>query len=196
MKAFAKRRAAQGGTTMMEVLVSIVIVVVGLLGLAGLQSRASVAEMESFQRAQALLLMQDMVDRINANRKNATTYATGTPLGTGGAGIADCTGKTGAALDLCEWNNSLLGAAEEAGGGKVGAMIGARGCVKVLSAAMPRQIQVAVVWQGLNATAASNVSDCGKGAYDAADKTRRVVATQVTIGCLENNPVTLICVTP
>ena len=59
----------QGGTTMMEVLVSIVIVVIGLLGLAGLQSRASVSEMEAFQRAQALVLLQDMVDRINANRK-------------------------------------------------------------------------------------------------------------------------------
>ena len=104
----------QGGTTMIEVLVAIVIVVVGLLGLAGLQSRASVAEMESFQRAQALLLMQDMVDRINANRKNAASYATSTPLGTGNSAV-DCSGKSGKALDLCEWNNSLLGAAETSG---------------------------------------------------------------------------------
>jgi type IV pilus assembly protein PilV len=191
---FAKRRAAQSGTTMMEVLVSIVIVVVGLLGLAGLQSRASVAEMESFQRAQALLLMQDMVDRINANRKNVAAYTTAGTLGTGVA-AADCTGKTGAALDLCEWNNSLLGAAESSAAGKVGAMIGARGCVTMVNATMPRQVQVAVVWQGLNPTASSGASDCGRGSYTV-DKMRRVVTTTVTIGCLENNPVTLICVTP
>jgi len=187
---------AQQGTTMMEVLVSIVIVVVGLLGLAGLQSRASVSEMESFQRAQAILLMQDMVDRINANRKNATSYATATALGTGQS-ASDCTNLTGKALDLCEWNNSLLGAAESSSGGStVGAMIGARGCVKVVQATMPRQIQVAVVWQGLTSTASSAVSDCGKGSYDAADRQRRVVSTTFTIGCLQNDPVSLICVTP
>ena len=189
-------RGAQHGTTMMEVLVSVVIVVVGLLGLAGLQSRASVAEMESFQRAQAILLMQDMVDRINANRKNASLYATATPLGTGQS-VTPCTNLTGKDLDLCEWNNSLLGAAEaSSGGANVGAMIGARGCVKVVQATMPRQIQVAVVWQGLTSTASSAVSDCGRGSYDAADRQRRIVATTFTIGCLENNPVTLICVTP
>jgi type IV pilus assembly protein PilV len=192
----AATRADQRGTTMIEVLVAIVIVVFGLLGLAGLQSRASVAEMESFQRAQALLLMQDMVDRINSNRKNAASYATSTPLGTGNPAGA-CNGLSGMALDKCQWNNALLGAAESAAGGAtVGAMIGARGCVEVTNAAMPRKVQVSVVWQGLTTTAKSNVTACGTGAYDAADKKRRVVSTSVTIGCLQNNPVSLVCVTP
>lgn len=189
--------ARQSGTTMIEVLVAIVIVVVGLLGLAGLQSRATLAEMESFQRAQAILLMQDMVDRINANRKNSMAYATGTsPKGTGNT-KDDCSLLTGAPRDLCEWSNALLGAAETSGGGaSVGAMIGARGCVEVQSATMPRKFLVSVVWQGMNPTASSGVTDCGKGSYDTADKTRRVVSSQVTIGCLQNNPVSLVCVTP
>ena len=45
-----------------------------LLGLAGLQSHATLAEMESFQRAQAILLLQDRIaeglqwfDRIDAD---------------------------------------------------------------------------------------------------------------------------------
>ena len=185
----------QGGTTMIEVLVAIIIVVVGLLGLAGLQSRASVAEMESFQRAQAILLMQDMVDRINANRKNATSYATATPLGTGNA-TGDCGGKSGRDLDWCEWNNALLGAAESSAGNSVGAMIGARGCVEVLNAAMPRQLRVSVVWQGLAKTAKNQATQCGVGAYDSADLQRRVVTTAFTIGCLQNNPATLVCVKP
>ena len=188
-------RHRQGGTTMIEVLVAIVIVVVGLLGLAGLQSRASVAEMESFQRAQALLLMQDMVDRINANRKNASSYGTSSPLGTGNA-AADCTGKTGKDLDLCEWNNSLLGAAETTGGTNVGAMIGARGCVEVVNNTMPRVMRVSVVWQGLAKTAVNQSTQCAMGSYDPANLQRRVVTTTFTIGCLQNNPVTLACVTP
>src|SRR5205814_2345916 len=77
-----RMRQPQSGATMMEVLVSILIVVIGLLGLAGLQSRINLSEMESFQRAQALVLLQDMVDRINANRKNAALYVTTQPLGT------------------------------------------------------------------------------------------------------------------
>jgi type IV pilus assembly protein PilV len=189
----------QSGTTMIEVLVAIVIVVLGLLGLAGLQSRATLAEMESFQRSQALLLMQDMVDRINANRKTAMAYVTGTAAkGTGNAAV-DCAagGLTGADRDLCEWNNALLGAAEtSSGGASVGAMIGARGCVEVQSAVMPRRFLVSVVWQGMNPTAVPGATACGAGAYDAADKTRRVVSTSVTIGCLQNDPVSLVCITP
>ena len=183
----------QGGTSMIEVLVAIVIVVVGLLGLAGLQSRASLAEMESFQRAQALVLMQDMVDRINANRRNTAAYVTGAPLGTGNA-VADCSALNGAPRDRCEWNNALLGAAESQSGTAVGAMIGARGCVEVLSATMPKTYRVAVVWQGLNPTAAPGATACGAGQYGSNELSRRAVTTTITIGCLQNDPVTLACI--
>ena len=187
----------QSGTTMIQVLGGMVIVVLGLLGLAGLQSRATLAEMESFQRAQAILLMQDMVDRINSNRKGSMSYETGTtPKGTGNP-AADCGPlPIGPGRDLCEWNNLLLGAAESANGANVGAMIGARGCIEVQSATMPRRYLVSVVWQGMNPTTSPGATDCGKGSYDSADKTRRVVSSEVTIGCLQNNPVSLICVTP
>ncbi|HUP29608.1 MAG TPA: type IV pilus modification protein PilV [Usitatibacter sp.] len=189
------RPRAQHGTSMIEVLVAIVIVVVGLLGLAGLQSRASLAEMESFQRAQALVLMQDMVDRINANRRNTAAYVTTTPLGTGTGAPADCSGMTVIATrDRCEWSNALLGAAETQGGSQVGAMIGARGCVELLSAAMPRRYRVAVVWQGLNPTAAPGATNCGSGQYGSNELSRRAVTTTITIGCLQNDPVTLACI--
>ena len=189
------QRRAQSGTTMMEVLVSIMIVVIGLLGLAGLQSRASVAEMEAFQRAQALVLLQDMTDRINANRRNAAAYDTGlVPVGTPNS-AAPCTGLNGAPRDLCEWQNGLVGAAESSGGLKVGAMIGARGCVTVVNAAMPRQLQIAVVWQGLVPTAIPGATACGAGQYGD-ERTRRAVTANVIIGCLQNNPATGLCITP
>ena len=186
--------ARQSGATMMEVLVAIIIVIIGLLGLAGLQARMNAAEMESFQRAQALVLLQDIVDRMNANRKNAASYITATPLGTGTAS-ADCSALHDAPLDLCEWNNSLLGATESTGGLKAGAMIGARGCVQqTVGPAMPQTYLVSVVWQGLTPTVAPG-SACGAGLYDAADKTRRAVTATVMIGCLENNALTGVCIT-
>jgi type IV pilus assembly protein PilV len=179
---------------MIEVLVAIVIVVLGLLGLAGLQSRAQLGEAESFQRAQAVVLLQDMVDRINANRKNSMSYVT-TGEGTGKA-EQDCSAMTGATLDLCEWSNALLGASESAGGLKVGAMGGALGCVEALNPNMPREFLVTVAWQGMNDTKAPGAGvTCGQNQYGSETK-RRVMTSHVIIGCLQNNTATGGCITP
>ena len=71
------------GFTMLEVLVSLLIAVVGLLGLLGLQTQAQVSEFESYQRAQALVLANDMVDRIAFNRGTdaAVTWRSDPPPG-------------------------------------------------------------------------------------------------------------------
>lgn len=179
---------------MLEVLVTIIILTIGLLGLAGLQARLQVAEIEAYQRSQAILVLQDMVARINANRKNAANYVTVAPLGEGNA-VQNCAGKTGAALDTCEWGNMLLGAAETSGAQKVGAMIGARGCITNPVVSMPRQIGVAVVWQGFNPTAAPTSTACGAGLYGD-EATRRAMVATIVIGCLQNDPTTGVCVTP
>jgi type IV pilus assembly protein PilV len=183
----------QQGTSMIEVLVSIVIVVLGLLGLAGLQSHATLAEMESFQRAQAILLLQDMVDRINSNRMNAKLYATADPVGTGEA-VKSCAALEAVDRDLCEWRNALLGAAESSGTQQVGAMIGARGCVETLKADMPREFLVSVVWQGVTPTK-EPATACGKGLYGD-ERTRRALTTTIKIGCLHNDPTTGLCLFP
>jgi type IV pilus assembly protein PilV len=182
----------QAGTTMIEVLVAIIIVVVGLLGLAGLQSRVSLAEVESFQRTQAIVLAQDMASRISANRRMGASYVTATPLGTGN-GVQDCSTLAGAPLDLCEWNNELLGAAETIGSANVGAMQGARGCVEAVVATMPRQFKVSVVWRGTVPTVAPGATTCGSGAYTD-DKTRRAVTSTIEIACLQNDPASTLCI--
>ncbi|MDB5928006.1 MAG: type pilus modification protein PilV [Betaproteobacteria bacterium] len=185
-------RIRQSGMTMLEVLITIVIVAFGLLGVAGLQARMHVAETEAYQRAQATMLLRYMTDRINANRKNGMSYVTASALG---GALQDCSGLSGGALDLCEWNNLLAGASETKGGQSVGGMIAARGCVFNTVASMPRQFTVAVVWQGLSPTVASSATTCGSGTY-ADDKTRRAMVAPITIGCLQNDPNTGLCVTP
>lgn len=146
-----RARARHAGFTMIEVLVTLVILVVGLLGLIGLQARTQQAELESYQRGQALVLLQDMVSRMNANRigsKGASYATTGlTPAYVGNGTVAPTplstcaaptTPATIAAYDLCDWGNALIGAAEVSSGGTcttgsgagcIGAMVGARGCV-------------------------------------------------------------------
>lgn len=189
-----RARRGQRGTSMIEVLVSIVIVVLGLLGLAGLQTQASLSEMESFQRAQAVVLLQDMVDRLNANRFNAMSYVTVDPVGTGSA-VQDCSVLADHQRDLCEWSNALLGAAESSGGTQVGAMIGARGCVTAIQPNMPREFEIAIVWQGINSTKEPGTA-CGAGQYGADERKRRAVTARVIIGCLQNNPATGLCMFP
>lgn len=182
-------RRGAAGFTMLELLVSMVIVLLGVLGLAGLIVRSNQAELESYQRIHALVLAQDMGDRINANRRVATCYsngATGVELGTGSGGPPACltgepTQQYQADQDLAAWHNQLLGSAEVLSGANVGAMIGARGCITQIDAAT-QIYMVSVAWQGLVATAASG-NTCGQGQYGA-ENLRRVVTVQVRIGDL------------
>ena len=183
------------GATLIEVLVTIGILSVGLLGVAALQGRMQQVQAESYQRAHAVLLLQDMVDRINANRYDALDYVTTQALGTGNP-VQDCSGLSGAAFDLCEWNDALLGISEStASGQQAGGMIDARGCIANVVATMPREFVVAVTWQGLAPTVAPTATACGQGLYGD-ERTRRALVAHVTIGCLQNDPATGLCVTP
>ncbi|OGT03537.1 MAG: type IV pilus modification protein PilV [Gallionellales bacterium RBG_16_57_15] len=169
------------GFSMIEVLITIVILMIGLLGLAGLQTKALTAQMEAYQRSQALILLKDMVDRISANRKNALSYVTELNP----AASCPTAGATVASVDLNEWCNALLGAAEVQDTAKVGAMIGARGCITQTVApasGVPSQYLVAVAWQGLNSTAIPAIT-CGQNQYGN-EALRRVVALPVTIADL------------
>lgn len=181
--------ALQRGGTLIEVLISIVLVLVALLGTAGLIARSGQTEMESYQRGQALTLLQDMVSRLNANRQVIGCYASGTNatvMGTATVPPAACTSGTDAqravaAADLAAWSAALLGSAEADGSNKVGAMIGALGCIEAIDAAT-QTYRVTVAWQGLARTAAPALP-CGQNRYGH-DANRRAVSVQVRIGVL------------
>lgn len=172
----------QIGVSLIEVLVTIVILAIGLLGFAGLQSKLQVSEMESYQRSQALILLQDMASRVATNRNNAAAYATSTPLGAG----MTCPdpGTARQTIDAAEWCNALQGAAETSGSTTVGAMIGGRGCVEDMGGGVYR---LTVAWQGL-VPVSSPAVPCGKDSYDGGactgDLCRRAVSTIVRIANL------------
>jgi type IV pilus assembly protein PilV len=182
--------AGQRGSTMLEVLVTLLILAFGMLGLAGLQSKMRLTELEAYQRAQAVVLMSDMVERIYTNRANAANYVTGTasPLGIGDTQPATCSSLgVGTARDQCEWSNALKGGAETQSALKLGAMMGGRGCVEQLQATNPAAgvctpgiYRVTVAWQGLVQTAAPALT-CGSGLYGSGNLQRAISAT-VTVG--------------
>lgn len=186
----------QFGFGMVEVLVTLVILMVGLLGLAGVMVQSQRSEMESYQRVQALILLQDMVGRLNANRKVASCYAytntSGTPyLGvsataTPGCGAGTTVQNAQALQDMTDWSNLLSGAAEMSAGNKIGGMTGARGCISYTAGSEVTDINgaaiagsgiytVAVAWQGLGNTAVA-LPNCATGLYGSNDAARRVVS--------------------
>lgn len=194
--------STQRGASLIEVLVTVVIILLGLLGLAGLHSRLQSAEMESYQRSQALMLLDDMSNRLSINRGAAPAYATGAPVATPlGAGIVCPTAvATVADRDLADWCALLQGASETTGAGanRVGAVIGGRGCIETVDAGT-RVYRVTVAWQGLTPLNAPPAAiTCGANAYNSADAgspcvndlCRRYVTTVVRFAALNVNPPT------
>ena len=102
-------KTSQQGVGLIEILISLVVIAIGLLGLAALQGKAQYAEMESYQRSQALFLLQDMASRLRANRADRESYITTQ---------ADCSNRTNLPVvdkDLCDWSKALKGDFEKQG---------------------------------------------------------------------------------
>lgn len=181
----------QRGMLLIEVLVSIFIAAIALLGTVTMMAKSSRSEMESYQRVQALTLVQDMVSRINANRQVADCYSNGTTGLTAGnvsTVLPTCSSgttsqSTTANNDLTAWQNSLRGAAETNGGSKIGAMIGAVGCVQRIGTVV-QVYRVTVAWQGLVATTAPQLT-CGQGQFGN-DSQRRAVSVEIQMANLSS----------
>jgi len=192
-------RSSSKGFSMVEVMVTLIIILVGLLGIAGLQIKAQVSELESYQRAQALILMSDIVDRMNINRITAPCFeitsntSNGTPfIGAAGAGhigtptctISTAAYNTQAVATLNTLDNLLKGAAEVLDGSSVGAMIGARACISYDPATELGGVSgtglytVIVTWQGMSDLIAPANMNCAVGLYGGELK-RRAVSTTV-----------------
>ena len=180
-------RLGQRGVSMIEVLVTIFILVIALMALGRLQARLQVSEMESYQRAQALILVKDMASRMLANRRNAASYVTSSPLG----GSSDCptSGTARRDADWAEWCDLLKGAGErDASSARVGAMLGGRGCI--VSTGLADEYRITVAWQGLiPVSLPANSPACGSGSYNGTgtsacinDLCRRIVSTLVRVG--------------
>ncbi len=164
---------------MIEVLIAILVTAFALLALAGLQGGAMVGEIEAYQRSQALILAQDMTNRINANRGNAAAYVLPGYIG----GAADCPNPAGTAVvdrDLCQWKAALDGTSELTIAAKrVGGATNAHGCIVQTA---PNSYLVSVVWQGSQRTRDA-INLCASAAFPA-DGTRRAVTVPLTIATL------------
>lgn len=100
------------GIALIEVLVAVLVLGVGLLGVASTQVVALQMNSQSQSRSQAVLLAEDMLDRIRANPDNPADYALAQSNAQGANG-GNCSSSfvpanaTVADNDIDAWENSL-----------------------------------------------------------------------------------------
>lgn len=104
--------ATQSGLGLIEILVTVLVLGIGILGVASTQVVSLQMNSQSQSRSQAVLLAEDLLDRIRANPGNPAAYA----LTAGNAQGADngaCdtsfvpANANVAANDIAAWENSL-----------------------------------------------------------------------------------------
>ena len=182
------------GTTLMEVLVSVFVLSVGVLGVAGLQITAKRSNFEATQRATAVALAQDIVERMRSNAEQLGTYTNaGAGRTIGGASMpvtdcsTDCAPDILAQYDLYELEQAANGVAEQVAGNNVGGLTLPTTCITGPDGG-PGIYSVAIAWRGMTKLSDPATDACGSGSgkYDTVGATevdvyRRLLLMQVYI---------------
>ena len=97
---------------MVEVLVAIVVLSIGLLGLAGLQTASLKANDSAYQRSQASIMANEILDRMRANAVGLQAGFYDDPYGGGaptdpGCSASGCSVATMAQYDVYYWETAL-----------------------------------------------------------------------------------------
>ena len=102
------------GFTLIEVLIAVLVLSIGLLGLAALQANGLRSNFGAYTRSQAVILVNDMADRIRANPTAATANFYDNINGPAGDPntclAADCTIAQIALYDTAVWYDNLQNA--------------------------------------------------------------------------------------
>ncbi|MEO2266364.1 type IV pilus modification protein PilV [Pseudoalteromonas sp. YIC-656] len=170
----------QQGFTLLETLIAFIVLVFGLLGAVALQARAKQATYDSMQRAAALGVAQDIVERIKANPLGAQAGAYNLTISSNdgvGSGFAscinvDCDPGGLAAYDAEQWRRAIRGQEN------TGALADATVCIEAALAAEQLNIDVTITWasrQELGSSADAGISKQGCGGNT---NTRRMLAME------------------
>lgn len=203
-------RGAQG-FSMMEILITMIIIMLGLLGIVALQAKAVQAEMESYQRSQALIMLDDIVDRMNVNRTTVngcfaftTDTTNGTPFigaaGAGHLGTPSCAASTSNYNTLADnainqLDDLLKGTQESidvAGETQTaGGIVDARACISYDSstelggASGTGLYTITLSWQAMSELIVP-AANCGNGLYGTETR-RRAVTTSLRFAVLRGS---------
>ena len=159
------RISRTSGFSLIEVLIAVIILAIGLLGIAGLQVTSKRTSFEALQRVTAVMLAQDIVERMRANKAQLSTYTaaadvTGTLTAPGtNCTSAACTPAQIVTYDLYQWQQAIVGASETKGGANTGGLILPTGCIT--AGANTGEVTVAIAWRGLTKLSNPGINTCG-----------------------------------
>ena len=108
-----KRLSRQSGTTLMEVLVSLLVLSFGMLGMAGVQGVSLRGNQAAYYRTMATNFSGDIVERMRANLAAVDAGSYDNVAGGATAScftVAGCTGAQMAAQDVLDWTTSVAAA--------------------------------------------------------------------------------------
>ncbi len=103
-KQHTDRRHRDGGFSLLEVLIALVILSIGLLGLAGLQAYGLKSNHGAYLRSQATVLTYEIIDNMRANRPRAIAGDYNIDLAE-----TNLAGTSVAADDVNDWKSALAG---------------------------------------------------------------------------------------
>ncbi len=168
----------QQGFTLIETLIAFIVLVFGLLGAVALQAKAKQATYDSMQRAAALGVANDVIDRMRANATGAlagnynVNIASTAEQATGYVSCINnnCSAAQIAAFDIEHWRRAIRAT------DRTGSLSDALICIATNGGADQLTINITVSWGsrqefGSNAAASDSKDGCG----GASDK-RRVLA--------------------
>ena len=151
LAASRSRWLSQHGFSLLEVMIALLVLAVGLLGLAALQNMGLRLNHQSYERTQATILIDDMIDRMRANPAAvvAGTYnlaMTGTPpTAAQNCEASICTSPAAVAdYDKNRWITAIAGTATQRA-----ALAGGRGGIALAPTGAPLFV-VSVSWQEQN----------------------------------------------
>ena len=169
----------QAGFSFIEVMVAFIVLATGLLGTVAMQAVAKRNSFDAMQRAQAIAIANDMVERIRANPTVVNNYLKADHYGAGDIsapgnrcqnGASNCSAAQIALNDRFEWDQRLFGADVSNSDGNIGGIVNATGCVFFNNG----NLTVVVSWLGKESTKDAAVSS-GQGECGEAGKERRQV---------------------
>ena len=105
-----RRDVRQGGFSMLELLVALLVTSVGVLGVAGLTTLNAQHRRSAAAHAEAVRLAEDVIERMRANPAGlqAGSYAaSGDALGASDCRAGQCAAAEMAAFDLAQWRCAL-----------------------------------------------------------------------------------------
>lgn len=160
------------GFSLIEVLIAVIILAIGLLGIAGLQVTSKRTSFEALQRVTAVMLAQDVIERMRANKGQLAAYIAAADV-TGGLGVpgtnctsAACTTAQIVTYDLYQWQQAIVGAAETKTSGGVttntGGLILPTGCI-TNTTGTTGEVTIAIAWRGLTKLSNPGINACGSG---------------------------------